>query len=119
MTLKELMTLQAAFDSQHGGRYRWGETITQESVDRLDHSIVCLTAELGEVASLVKKVNRGDTTLNEARPAIEEEISDVLIYLIQLANQLDVDLEEVFRRRLRYNWERFQPYELPRPRTVP
>lgn len=50
--------------------------------------------ELGEYANLRKKVERGDLTLDEARPLLADELADVVIYLDILASQLGVDLGE-------------------------
>ncbi len=51
-----------------------------------------LVGELGEYANLRKKVNRGDFTLEEALPAISDELADVMIYLDLLALDLGIDL---------------------------
>jgi NTP pyrophosphatase (non-canonical NTP hydrolase) len=48
--------------------------------------------ELGELANLLKKVQRGDMTMDEARPAIGKELADVQTYLDILAFQCGVDL---------------------------
>src|SRR5690606_19258820 len=48
--------------------------------------------ELGEAANLLKKVDRGDLTLDEARPALARELADVQTYLDLLAHRLGVDL---------------------------
>jgi NTP pyrophosphatase (non-canonical NTP hydrolase) len=48
--------------------------------------------ELGEAANIIKKVERGDLTLDEARPALAKEFADVLIYLDILAFRAGVDL---------------------------
>jgi len=48
--------------------------------------------ELGELANLLKKVQRGDMTMDEARPAIADELADVQTYLDILAFQCGVDL---------------------------
>lgn len=50
----------------------------------------CL-GELGELANLLKKLRRGDVTLDEIRGAVADEIADVLIYLDLLAFQVGVD----------------------------
>lgn len=54
--------------------------------------ICAITGELGELANLVKKVRRGDMTVDEARPAIAKEIADVNIYLDILASRFGIDL---------------------------
>jgi NTP pyrophosphatase (non-canonical NTP hydrolase) len=51
-----------------------------------------VVGELGEYANLRKKVERGDLTLDEARPELAKELADVIIYLDILAFQLDIDL---------------------------
>lgn len=48
--------------------------------------------ELGELANLIKKVERGDITLDAARPAIAKEMADVQIYLDLFAFRAGVDL---------------------------
>lgn len=49
--------------------------------------------EMGELANLVKKVRRGDYTLDEARVEIGKEIADTVTYLTLLANFHGIDLE--------------------------
>lgn len=53
--------------------------------------------ELGELANLLKKVNRGDFTLEEAMPEIRKEFADVVIYFDIMALQFDIDLGEAVR----------------------
>lgn len=50
--------------------------------------------ELGEYANLRKKVERGDYTLEQALPALSQELADVVIYLDLLAFRLGIDLGE-------------------------
>ena len=50
--------------------------------------------ELGEAANLIKKVKRGDVTLDEARTDLAKEYADVVTYLDILAFQTGVDLGE-------------------------
>lgn len=48
--------------------------------------------ELGELANLIKKIERGDMTLDEARADVADELADVATYLDLLAFRCDVDL---------------------------
>jgi NTP pyrophosphatase (non-canonical NTP hydrolase)/F0F1-type ATP synthase assembly protein I len=48
--------------------------------------------ELGEYANIMKKVQRGDLTMEEAKPSIEKELADVMTYFAILAQQLNIDL---------------------------
>jgi len=54
--------------------------------------VCAITGELGEAANIIKKVKRGDISLEEARPEIAKELADVQIYLDILAKQCGVDL---------------------------
>ena len=111
MTLKEIMELQAGFDAKHRSKYQWGRSVAEASPVVLEHSLVCLVGELGEFANSLKKVNRGDMEYRDAFPNLEEELTDVFIYLIQIANQMGVDLEQSYLRKLGRNRERFKQYE--------
>lgn len=46
--------------------------------------------ELGEAANIIKKVRRGDLTLDEARPLLAKELADVVCYVDLLALQIGV-----------------------------
>lgn len=48
--------------------------------------------ELGEAANLIKKIERGDLTLEEAREDLGREFADVVCYLDILAKRAGVDL---------------------------
>lgn len=48
--------------------------------------------ELGEAANIIKKIERGDLTLDEARPSLAREFADVQTYLDLLAYRAGVDL---------------------------
>lgn len=51
-----------------------------------------VTGELGELANLIKKIERGDMTLDDARPDVANELADVVTYLDILAFRCGVDL---------------------------
>ncbi len=48
--------------------------------------------ELGEAANIIKKIQRGDISLEDARPALAKEFADVLTYLDILSYQAGVNL---------------------------
>lgn len=56
-------------------------------------SNACL-GELGEAAGIVKKIERGDFTLEQARPALAKELADVVTYLDIFAQQAGINLGE-------------------------
>lgn len=55
-------------------------------------SNACL-GELGEAANIIKKIKRGDFTLEAARNDLAEELGDTLTYLVILADRADINLE--------------------------
>lgn len=58
-----------------------------------------LCGELGEACNLIKKIDRGDFTLEAGREALGEELCDILTYLDLLADCAGIDLEEVTLRK--------------------
>ncbi len=71
-------------------------------------------AEVGELAdylaklSGLKKPKPGDD-LNDLKGKIASECADVLVYLLQIANQLDFDLAAVYERKCLKLLERHVP----------
>ncbi|HEY9885896.1 MAG TPA: MazG nucleotide pyrophosphohydrolase domain-containing protein [Vampirovibrionales bacterium] len=61
-------------------------------------------AEVGELVDYIAKISNlkkakpGDD-LNNLKEKISDECADVLIYLLQIANTLNFDLEEVFNNK--------------------
>jgi NTP pyrophosphatase (non-canonical NTP hydrolase) len=58
-----------------------------------DWMVACM-GELGEAANVLKKVRRGDLSLEEARARLTMEFADVVIYLDLMAKQAGIDLGE-------------------------
>lgn len=54
-----------------------------------------LTGEVGEAANIVKKIFRGDVSLNQAREALGKEFADILTYLSITAEKAGIDLSQV------------------------
>lgn len=67
-----------------------------------------LIEEVGELSEMLKDDQRMDPE-SEKRKAIkntmEEEMADVLFYLLALANAWDVSLEEAFIKKVKYRYE--------------
>lgn len=71
------------------------------------HYALGMCGEVGELANLVKKVNRGDMDWEDAKMEIGEEMADVLTYLLNLAEDMDIDLEAEWASKRRQNELRF------------
>lgn len=54
--------------------------------------VCAVTGELGETANIVKKIFRGDFTLEEKRGDLADELADIQTYLDLLAESLGIDL---------------------------
>lgn len=111
MTLNEIINLQKQFDSNHASAFPWDEKITDNNLEILEFLLVAFAGEFGEVSNIVKKIVRGDYSLDEKRDEISEEIADMFAYLIKLSYQLNIDLEESYIKKVNKNQERFKCYE--------
>lgn len=56
--------------------------------------MVAVVGELGEAADVMKKVRRGDLTVEEALPKLKQEYADVVIYMDLLAKRVGINLGE-------------------------
>lgn len=108
MQLKDIQELQQSFDKSHQMKLDFYEKIDEKNLPALEHLVVCLLGELGEFSNLLKKVVRGDYELKDVKDSLDEELVDVFIYLIKIANQFDVDLENGYLNKLEKNKVKFE-----------
>lgn len=54
--------------------------------------VMALTGEVGELANVLKKIDRGDYTLEDVQQEVANELADIMTYLDILAYRLNVDL---------------------------
>lgn len=108
MTLSDILRAQEEFDREHsGGRGPFYVAIDEGNLEQLEHLVVCLVGELGEFSNILKKVVRGDRPLEQAKAELDEELVDCFIYLLKIANQFGVDLENGYLKKRQANSERF------------
>ncbi len=85
----------------------WGALHTPKNL------AMAVAGEAGELVAefrwLTPEESAGDRLAPEHRRAIEFEMADVLIFLLRLADVLDVDLAAVVRAKLAANESRFPP----------
>jgi NTP pyrophosphatase (non-canonical NTP hydrolase) len=67
-----------------------------------------LSEEVGELAETIRKDLRFKDTGN-IKGTIEEELCDVLYYVVAIANVYDIDLEENFRFKDEMNQLKWNP----------
>lgn len=101
----------------------WHRALDREkgfSVDPLDN-VLGLMDEMGELVRVVRRIraleekcfhqvgNREEARERATRDVLadlREEMADVLAYLLKLANNFNIDLEEAYVEKMEYNWER-------------
>lgn len=110
-SIKELQELQKEFDLNHEGDEPFYQEINNKNIEALEHLIVCLVGEVGEFSNIVKKIKRGDFKYSEKSSELSEELADTFIYLIKIANQMNLDLETIFLDKLDKNKTRFEHYK--------
>lgn len=90
---------------------RWfGDTLsTQDWLTSLVHHTLSLAGEAGETANVVKKIQRGSLDIQdpEVRTDLENELTDVFVYLLNIAGMMRMDLQETYDRVRDQNEERF------------
>lgn len=111
MTLQELIEVQKDFDAAHISKFPWNTNITDSNIEMLEFLLVSLTGEVGETANIVKKVVRGDFTLEQRKADLRKELADIFIYLLKISYQLQIDLEEAYFEKIDDNRRRFKKYE--------
>ena len=111
MELTELIARQRAFDEAHASRFEWSQAASPENTQPLLYIALALAGEVGELANVVKKLERGDMSYAEALALVEKEAADVLIYLLKLSYQTGIDLETAFVEKQRANAIRFASRE--------
>lgn len=99
MTLAE-MAMQCVEDSK-----LWFPGIAQS----VPHHTLSLAGEVGELANLVKKIERGSLDVKNAgvRYDLAMETTDVFIYTLNIAGLLHVNLAESYKMKRTENMKRF------------
>lgn len=114
MGLKEIAEFQKKFDAEHG--WEWANPKDEkEFLKRLQHVAIALSGEQGEFSNVVKKILRefehDGSTNPEHVKKLEDEITDVFIYVVVASLLLGIDLEKEYFRKMKINEERFQKFK--------
>lgn len=83
---------------------------------------IALSVEASELLEIFQWMTPEESQLEQlsdaTRQNIEEEIADVLIYLVRLSDQLQMDLQSAYEWKIRANADKY-PVETTRKREVP
>jgi NTP pyrophosphatase (non-canonical NTP hydrolase) len=114
--MEEIQKYLKEFDKAHG--WDWENLSLEKKIEKLKYSIIALTGELGELAEPVKKFLRESektgikkNDYENLKEQIKEELADIFIYLIKLANLLDIDLKQECFKKINKNKNRFKNFE--------
>ncbi len=100
-----MLSIQCVEDSR---KWFGDQAITEGHAAMLHHTLA-LAGEVGEFANILKKVDRGSLNYGDAvvRKDLAFELTDVYIYVLNLAGIMGVDLEELYRMKRFENDQRF------------
>ncbi|WP_405498344.1 nucleotide pyrophosphohydrolase [Nocardia sp. NBC_00511] len=111
MAIERLQALISDFASERD----WHQFHTPKNL------VMALTGEVGELSEIFQWLTPQQSTAITADPQgrsrVEEELADVFIYLLRLADVLQVDLVAAAEAKIRANEQRY-PAELARGRAV-
>ncbi|WP_238422595.1 MazG nucleotide pyrophosphohydrolase domain-containing protein [Gordonia sp. 'Campus'] len=107
MEISEFVRRQQEFDSRRGVETRWSAAISEQDTSALMHNSLALAGEVGELANLVKKYDRGDFPFAHLLDLLPGELADIAIYVVKLAYQSGIDLEAALLAKLSENENRF------------
>lgn len=109
MHIQELIERQRSFDRRRVTTFEWSMPITKDESSALTHNALSLAGEVGELANLVKKYDRGDFDFETLVHELPNELSDILIYVLKIAYQANIDLERAVSEKMSSNELRFPP----------
>lgn len=109
MTLKELVTEYKAIGSYFNERWP-----LPDQNQRIFARTMKVMEELGELSDEIltsMNLSRDSKIADFSRENVEDEFADVLACVVSLAIELNIDVEEVIRRKIEFTKER---YDLPK-----
>ncbi len=112
MNLQELMELCKSLDEKHGFSLVFEDQA--QKYNQVTKDLVGLFGEIGEFSNIIKKINlkieKNDgytLDLPAAEDNLKEEIADSMIYLIRIANILEIDLPVEINKKIEKNKIRY------------
>ena len=80
---------------------------------------MALSVEASELLEIFQWLNQEESkNLNDKeKESVKEELADIFIYLIRIADKLDIDLEEAIKHKMKINAKKY-PVELSKGNAV-
>jgi len=120
MNLDQLIQLQHQFDEKHG--WNPDKRVANAVLGAVQDDLIGIVGEIGEFANIIKKISLESKhnvpcdlvgLLKTHHVELSEELVDAFIYLIRLASHLDIDIEQAYLEKLKFNEIRFKRFERP------
>jgi NTP pyrophosphatase (non-canonical NTP hydrolase) len=92
-------TLNDLGDRMVADSERWFPKLHETDHSAAVHFALGLAGEVGELVNLVKKVNRGSTSYVDVLADLAYEVADVLVYLLDLARVLGIDVDRALAEK--------------------
>jgi len=91
----------------------WGQYHTPKNLS------MALSSEVGELIEIFQWLNDDESNnLSEKDlQSTKEELADIMIYLIRIADRLNIDLEDAIEEKLKINAEKY-PIELSKNNAI-
>lgn len=102
-----MLARQREFDLRRATTFDWSLPFSESDSRSLLHNVLALAGEVGELANLAKKYDRGDFDYHHLMELVPGELADILIYVLKLAYQGDIDLQQAFLDKIAQNEDRF------------
>lgn len=109
MNEKPDMTLVEMANQCRADSTRWFPLVAED----IPHHTLSLAGEVGELANLVKKIQRGDLDYKDSmvRHDVAMELTDAFIYILNIAALTRVNLHESYKVKRAENEKRFTKKE--------
>ena len=78
--------------------------------------VMALTSEVGELNDLFQWLTE-EQSKNSDTDEIRQELADIFIYLLRLADKLDIDIEDAVREKIEINAKKY-PVDLAKGNAI-
>jgi NTP pyrophosphatase (non-canonical NTP hydrolase) len=82
----------------------------ENTSEDIAHHVLALCGEVGELANIIKKIQRGDLKLDDENDTwydMANEITDIFIYTLSIAGIAGMDMETFYGAKREFNYRRF------------
>jgi NTP pyrophosphatase (non-canonical NTP hydrolase) len=105
LDIKHIFEIQRNFDRQLGWNTYENCKTPEEIADFVEHFVVVMVEELGELSRARKRFLRDNQGLD--MDALRQELVDIFVYFTQACMALNMDLEKEFLRKKKLDEGRF------------